>query len=35
MIGTGFLPLVLISILLKTDLVGLVTGLQLQKQTYV
>jgi hypothetical protein len=32
---TGFLPLTLISALFGTDFVGLMTGLQIQKQTYV
>lgn len=32
---TGFLPLAAISAVLGTDFVGLVTGLQIQKQTYV
>ena len=32
---TGFLPLAIISALFGTDLVGLITGLQIQKQSYV
>ncbi len=32
---TGFIPMALISMILKTDITGLITGLQIQKQTYV
>ncbi len=32
---TGFLPLAIISMILRADFVGLITGLQIQKQTYV
>jgi hypothetical protein len=32
---TGFLPMALISMILRTDITGLMTGLQIQKQTYV
>jgi hypothetical protein len=33
--ATGFLPMALISIIMRTDITGLITGLQIQKQTYV
>lgn len=33
--ATGFLPIALISMILRTDLFGLITGLQIQKQKYV
>jgi len=33
-ITTGFLPIVLISMILKNDFMSLITGLQIQKQTY-
>ncbi len=32
---TGFFPMALISMILRTDITGLITGLQIQKQTYV
>jgi hypothetical protein len=33
--ATGFLPITLISMALRTDLIGVITGLQTQKQSYV